>query len=114
MTNTVITNISNQELQTLIETDSDLQILDVRQPEEWHHLGHLKNYTGIPLMELPSRFQELDKTKKTVVVCEHGVRSADASYYLVSLGFEQIYNLTLGMAEWTGERIIPAQEPVNN
>lgn len=107
--NTVVTQLTNQELQTLLETESDLQILDVRQPEEWFHLGHLKNYTGLPLMDLPARHAELDKTKKTVVVCEHGVRSADACYYLTSLGFENLYNLTMGMAEWNGERVIPAQ-----
>ena len=37
--------------------------------------------------------------------CATGARSADAAAYLASAGFRRVYNLTGGLAEWTGELV---------
>jgi rhodanese-related sulfurtransferase len=111
----MVTHLENDELLALMAEDSDLQLLDVRTPEEHFYLGHVPDVTLIPIHELLARYTELDKAKKTVVICEHGVRSYDASLYLEQrLGFAQVYNLTHGMAEWTGPRVIPAEEVPSN
>ena len=105
-----VTNLTNAELKQLLANESDLQVLDVRTPEEWQHLGHLPQALLFPIYELLDRLSELDKDKKTVVICEHGVRSHDASHYLhLRAGFSHVYNLTHGMSDWDGERVIPAQ-----
>ena len=38
-------------------------LLDVRQPEEYEHVGHLPGAVLIPLPALPDRLAELDPSK---------------------------------------------------
>lgn len=98
--------LDNQSLESLLPqvTAGTLELIDVRTPEEYCYLGHIPGATLIPLHELPQRWTHLDKTKSTILVCEHGVRSMDASYYLIQQGFQRISNLTHGMADWQGPR----------
>ena len=49
------------------------------------------------------RHSELDPNKPTLVYCEHGVRSVNASVFLANLGFEQLFNLRGGIVQWQGE-----------
>ena len=37
--------------------------------------------------EVPSRLAELDPERETVVVCHHGIRSAQVAGYLATMGF---------------------------
>jgi rhodanese-related sulfurtransferase len=97
-----IEHIGNPELTALLEADPSVRVLDVRTPEEYTHLGHLPQATLLPLHTLPTSYQSLDPLQKTVVLCQHGVRSLDACLYLEQLGFQHLYNLTHGMAAWDG------------
>jgi len=105
-----ITQLDNDALSALLAAEPDIQLVDVRTPEEYRILGHISYSPGpkarnIPMHELPTRWTELDKTQKTVLVCEHGVRSMDCAWYLKQhLGFTHVLNLTQGMADWTGPR----------
>ncbi len=91
-----IQQLSNDELQHLIQQEKDLLLLDVRTPEEYHFLGHIPGAQLLPTYELPNTWKSLDKEQMTVVICEHGVRSMEASLYLANLGFLRLYNLTHG------------------
>jgi rhodanese-related sulfurtransferase len=66
------------------------QIVDIRFPEEvmtWDF-----NITKkIPLKELPSRLNELERDKIIITVCPHSDRSALARHYLILEGFECKY-----------------------
>jgi rhodanese-related sulfurtransferase len=97
-----ITFLSTDELKTMLTASADLCLLDVRTPEEYDYLGHIPGSKLIPLHELPGRWQELDPEAKTVVYCQHGVRSLDASHYLNHLGFAEVYNLSEGFEPWDG------------
>ncbi len=77
-------------------------LLDVREEWEWNTC-RLPNSLLIPLRELPTRIEELDKTAEIVVVCHHGVRSFHAAHYLKSLGFDHVINLSGGVAAWADE-----------
>ena len=104
-----VTNLTNDQLSRLMAEDPALQLVDVRTPEEWQFLGHIPQAKLISLHELLARQTELDKAQKIVFVCEHGIRSADASHYFHhQLGYPQIYNLTHGMASWEGPRTVPS------
>lgn len=94
-------DISGGDLQTMLGNQDKQTILDVRESYEYQ-AGHLKGAKLIPLGELPKRLGELDKTQKIVVVCASGARSAQASKYLVSQGFNQVFNLSGGMINWSG------------
>jgi rhodanese-related sulfurtransferase len=76
--------------------DPATQLIDVRQPDEVA-AGGLPGAVNIPLDELPSRIDELDPQRRTVMLCRSGARSARAADYLVDAGFTNVVNLDGGM-----------------
>lgn len=108
-----ITQLDNEALKRLLADDSTVQVVDVRTPEEYGYLGHIPQARLLPVYELPARWRELERDKKTVLICEHGVRSLDASYYMAHLGFPHVYNLTHGMAAWDGAREYAQESPAH-
>jgi rhodanese-related sulfurtransferase len=75
-----------------------LAVLDVREPDEWAH-GHIDGALHIPLMDLPSRLDEVP-SEQTLVVCKVGGRSAQAAAYLLEHGYDAV-NLDGGMLDWS-------------
>lgn len=76
---------------TLIETDDNITLLDVRSLEEFKE-GHLPNATLIPAHELSNNLNKLasSKNRKILVYCRSGSRSVSASRILESNGFVPI------------------------
>ena len=108
-----VTHLTNEALQKLQASESDLLLLDVRTPEEYFGLGHIPGARLLPIHEIPGQMASLNPEQKTVVICEHGVRSANASEYLAHHGFKAIYNLSAGMAEWNGPRQFASDTPAD-
>jgi rhodanese-related sulfurtransferase len=106
-----VIHLTNDELKKLQAAEPELLLLDVRTPEEYFMLGHIPGARLLPIYELPGQLSGLNPEQKTVVICEHGVRSSDASHYLVHHGFKHIYNLSAGMAEWNGPRQFASETP---
>jgi rhodanese-related sulfurtransferase len=75
-------------------------VLDVREPEEIG-IAPFPDATHIPMGEVPARLAELDPQAEWVVVCHHGVRSAQVAMYLARMGFERVSNLSGGIDEWS-------------
>jgi sulfur dioxygenase len=83
------------------ENLNKVQILDVRQPEEFvGPLGHIPGAILIPLDTLNERAGELDKEKPVIAVCRAGGRSAQATNILRKQGFGKVANLPGGMLRW--------------
>lgn len=81
-----------------------VQVLDVREPEEFTGpLGRIPGAVLIPLGELSERTQELKKDQPVVAVCRAGGRSAQATLMLLQAGFIKVANLPGGMLRWRGE-----------
>jgi adenylyltransferase/sulfurtransferase len=57
--------------------------------------------------ELESRIDEISSTKKLVLMCRTGTRSAKALETMKLLGFKNIYNLQGGILEWA-QKIDPS------
>ena len=90
--------LSALELASLLGTEDEPLVLDVRQPEEvaaWAIPGAV----NIPLGELATRLGELPAGRPVVVVCASGNRSSQATTFLVRAGIPA-RNLTGGMAAW--------------
>ena len=87
------------ELKEMIDKGESFTLLDVREQEEFD----FANIGGIliPLNQLPSKFQNLDKEKTTVVLCHHGIRSAQAQEFLFDRGFLKCLNLQGGIDQWS-------------
>ena len=85
----------------------DVQIVDVREPNEWA-AGHLPGAVLIPLAQLAHRAHELDPERPVVVVCRSGNRSATATALLLRSGFRDVKNLVGGTIAWAqaGQRVV--------
>jgi rhodanese-related sulfurtransferase len=91
----------NQD-QMLGEMEKDhVTIVDLREPELYAE-GHIPGAINIPFEEFQSRYQELDKRKRTVFVCHTGPMGDASSQFLLEKGFSDLANLTGGMAKWDG------------
>lgn len=80
---------------------SSVCLIDVRQHEEFvGELGHIEGAKLIVLDELPGHIQKLDRNRTIVFVCRSGARSARAAAYVVSQGFDSVFNMAGGMIRW--------------
>lgn len=91
--------ISVEELKARLDQGDDIDILDVRTPEEWQ-ICRIDGAKLIPMAELPDRVHELDSARETVIHCKSGARSAKAVAFLREAGFRKIKNLRGGIIEW--------------
>ncbi|MEM1058477.1 MAG: rhodanese-like domain-containing protein [Verrucomicrobiota bacterium] len=95
--------LNPSELQARLSQPGPVQLVDVRQPEEWA-LARLPGAVLIPLGEFVARGpEELDPGQPVVLYCHHGMRSAQAAAYLLSRGFGDVTNLTGGIDRWSLE-----------
>ncbi len=95
--------ITASELKTRIDAGEDIQLIDVRQPDEYA-FAKIDGAKLIPLGEIMSRMNELDETKEIVVHCKMGGRSARAIEALQQAGFKgTMKNLAGGITAWSNE-----------
>ena len=88
----------------LAELDREVQLVDVRAPEELSGpLGHIRGARHIPLELITARAGELSRDVPVVTVCRSGARSAQAVVLLQKAGIRQVANLAGGMLRWVAE-----------
>lgn len=96
-------NISPRELkESLDNVRQQLFLLDVREPSEFQEWS-IPNSTNIPLSELLSEQESLDKIPKDktiVTICPHGNRSTIAKYLLERYGYS-VRSLEGGLKAWS-------------
>ncbi len=85
-----------------MKSGTPLQIIDVREPYEFED-GHIPGAKLIPLAQLQTRLDEIDKSEETVVVCHSGARSGVACDFLERVGYGNVRNLMGGMSAWDGQ-----------
>lgn len=91
--------ITAEGLKQLLDQDSDITLLDVREPWEFE-ICRIPDSVNIPMAEIVARLETLDQSRETVVICHHGARSLQVCGYLESAGFSHIANLEGGVAAW--------------
>jgi rhodanese-related sulfurtransferase len=79
-------------------------ILDVRTTGEFA-AGHIRSAINRDYYSTAFKndIDKLDKTKLYVVYCQTGIRSAAVRDIMQELGFQRIYNMTGGFADWTAQ-----------
>ncbi len=85
-------------------------LLDVRTESEYRST-HIPGAKLIPVQDLGSRLDELDRETGVVVYCQYGARSATASGILVAYGYRGVYNMLGGIAAWMGASLPVMAEP---
>lgn len=85
---------------TLAGRVDEVQILDVRWPNEWE-AGHIEGSVHIPVDDVAERAGELDRSRPVVAVCRSGSRSERAAGWLRGQGLDA-ENLDGGLEAWAG------------
>lgn len=95
--------ITVTELKKLMDEGADIQLIDVREPNEYA-FARIEGAKHIPLGEVLQRMSEIDETKDTIVHCRSGVRSANAIRAMQNAGFKgNLTNLKGGILAWSDE-----------
>ncbi|MEM0979306.1 MAG: rhodanese-like domain-containing protein [Cyanobacteria bacterium P01_H01_bin.58] len=78
----------------------DLQLIDVREPWEVETAA-IAGFQNLPLSEFQRWAEQIHsqfaQDAETIVMCHHGMRSAQMCQWLVSQGFSQVKNLSGGI-----------------
>jgi len=96
---TVIPQISVGDLSELLNSQKDLQVIDVRQPGEYD-AGHVPSAVNAPLAHVGESASEFDPNRRTAVICAGGFRSSAATSVLERLGFKKLLNVLGGTGAW--------------
>ena len=92
--------ISPKELKARLDKGDKLVLLDVR--EEWEYsLAKLDGSILIPLGTIPQSLAQLNRDSEIIAICHHGMRSADATNFLLQQGFPNVKNLVGGIDAWS-------------
>lgn len=97
-----VREISVKELKNWIDSGAEnYQLVDVREASELAEA----NIGGkhIPVGSIVARSSEIDKTKKTAILCRSGKRSDMAVRQLQQMGFTNLYNVAGGIIAWSKE-----------
>lgn len=97
--------ITMNEAASMMKSEKDYIILDVRRPDEFS-AGHIPNAINVPNEIIgTSEISELpDKDQLILVYCRSGRRSKEASQKLVDLGYTNIVEFG-GILDWSGETV---------
>jgi len=98
-------NISPQEFHDMITKNPNLQVVDVRTPQEFA-AGHIKGAKNVDFRspDFEKNIAKAVKKRKTVLVyCRSGKRSLNAMNLMVKNGFKDVYNMEGGILAWEKE-----------
>ncbi len=93
--------ISAGELADLL-AQATPRLIDVREPWEFE-ICHIPGSVNIPMGEVVGEIAQFEHDGDTVVICHHGIRSANVIRYLEQQGVESLLNLDGGVDAWARE-----------
>ncbi|MCF3576035.1 rhodanese-like domain-containing protein [Planktothrix agardhii] len=97
-----IPEISVKQLENLLKTvpETDLQLIDVREPQEIE-MAKIEGFINYPLSQYSAWSDkilvQLDPHQETLILCHHGMRSAQMCQWLIQKGFTQVKNINGGI-----------------
>ncbi|MBT4836935.1 MAG: rhodanese-like domain-containing protein [Methylococcales bacterium] len=91
--------IDAQELATLLNTNENIHLIDVRNHNEIIQ-GQLAKAKHLPLHLLPLKMIDIPKNDKVIFYCHSGARSAQACSFLNAKGHDNVINLRGGILNW--------------
>jgi rhodanese-related sulfurtransferase len=94
--------ISPKQLSERLNKGEKLKFIDVREPVEYE-IARVEKAELLPLSRFSEWIETLKPEDEIVVMCHHGVRSANVCMYLAQSGFENVSNLEGGIDFWSIE-----------
>lgn len=95
-----ITQISSQDLHDMVTGEEKFVLIDVRAPAEYED-SHIEGAINIPVADLRTRYKELNKDEKLILICSSGNRSSLGTSILAQHGFTNLYNVPGGMTGYS-------------
>jgi adenylyltransferase/sulfurtransferase len=97
-----VPTITPAELHARLRRGDDLDLVDVREPNEWE-IGRIEGARLAPLSSFAEALSSIDSARDVVVYCKVGARSARAVRQLQAAGFRRVWNLAGGINRWSEE-----------
>ena len=83
-----------------IQRGDALELIDVREPYEWR-IVRIEGARLVPLSKFGAEWSSLPRDRELVLYCHHGTRSRAAAEFLVTQGYETVWNLSGGIDAWS-------------
>ena len=95
--------ITATELKEMMDSTTDLQLIDVREPDEYA-FASIDGARLIPLGSIIRDMDQLDQSRDCIVHCKMGGRSARAIEAMQQRGFAgSLSNLVGGITAWSND-----------
>jgi len=107
-----VPEVDSITLNKWIAEHKDLVLIDVGSQGDFAE-GHISGSISLPINEsFIEKSKSLPKGKTYIVVCPTGGRSLRAAKLMIENGFEHVYNLRGGIADWLrkGFKVIRGNE----
>ncbi len=91
--------IEPSEAKEMIDNDSNVLLLDVREPVELQ-ICRIENSVHIPMGQIPHTIDQLPKEQHILTICHHGMRSMNVTRFLRAQGFSSVTNIKGGIDAW--------------
>jgi rhodanese-related sulfurtransferase len=93
--------ITPEEVKARADAGEAFTLLDVRERWEFE-TAHMDGAKLMPMGDVPSRaHQELHPDDAIIVVCHHGVRSMNVTFWLRQQGFDNAQSMSGGIDAWS-------------
>ena len=89
-----------EEISGRIKNGDNFKFIDVREPHEYE-IARIEEAELLPLSRFNEWIDNLESADEIVVMCHHGIRSANVCMFLVRNGFEKVFNLEGGIDLWS-------------
>jgi len=97
-----VPEISVAELKQKLDNQEKLQLIDVREQEEYD-ICYIKEAQLVPMNTVERELPDWDKDALYVIQCKAGGRSARIVELMLSNGFKDVSNLSGGILAWAKE-----------
>lgn len=96
--------ITVAEAQQRLATPNPPRLIDVREENEFA-FTHIASAELLPLSQWPAIAAEklTDPAQPILILCHHGMRSAQAGEFLLRNGFADVTNIVGGIDAWSQE-----------
>jgi len=91
---------SVKDIKARLDAGEEFILLDVREPFELM-LSRLDGAINVPMSQMGTRWHEIPRDRPVVVLCHHGIRSADLIAQLEARGFTNLINMNGGIDAWS-------------
>lgn len=93
-----------QEVNELIDSRGECQVIDVREFSEFNS-ERIADAQLMPLSNFEKHADEIDHTKPVYLMCRSGTRAKQAAEKLMKKGFTDIHVVEGGMMAWAGANL---------